>query len=153
MYYARLWFWTSVSGQQKLSKDNFWKENFVFYFCIWILPYWDYCLIFWQTQLYAEDWIGLKTLDNAGKVKYVKVAGNHLQISSSDMRKHVVPYLAENASTDGSSSIVETVATNDLQDELSTIFTFEGSSSYNWPAPVKSFFADLLGLAIDESVP
>ncbi|XP_019226155.1 PREDICTED: palmitoyl-protein thioesterase 1-like isoform X2 [Nicotiana attenuata] len=106
-----------------------------------------------KTELYTEDWIGLKTLDDSGKVQYVKVAGNHLQISSSDMRKHVVPYLAENASTDGSSVNVESVAMHDLQDESSTIFTFEGSSSYNWPAPVKSFFADLLGLTIDESVP
>ncbi|XP_060207397.1 uncharacterized protein LOC132635149 isoform X2 [Lycium barbarum] len=104
-----------------------------------------------ETQLYTEDWIGLKTLDDAGKVKYVKVAGNHLQISSSDMRKHVVPYLAENASTDGSSVNVEHVALHDLQDDdASSVFTFEGSSSYKWPAPVKSFFAELLGLTIDE---
>ncbi|XP_059275898.1 uncharacterized protein LOC132030331 isoform X1 [Lycium ferocissimum] len=104
-----------------------------------------------ETQLYIEDWIGLKTLDDAGKVKYVKVAGNHLQISSNDMRKHVVPYLAENASTDGSSVNVEHVALHDLQDDdASSIFTFEGSSSYKWPAPVKSFFAELLGLTIDE---
>ncbi|OIT32201.1 hypothetical protein A4A49_19477 [Nicotiana attenuata] len=78
-----------------------------------------------KTELYTEDWIGLKTLDDSGKVQYVKVAGNHLQISSSDMRKHVVPYLAENASTDGSSVNVESVAMHDLQDESSTIFTFE----------------------------
>ncbi|MCD7453521.1 hypothetical protein HAX54_021256 [Datura stramonium] len=103
-----------------------------------------------QTQLYIEDWIGLKTLDDAGKVKYVKVAGNHLQISSSDMRKHVVPYLAGNASADGSSVDVESMALPDLQDDASSIFTFEGSSSYKWPATIKSFFAELLGLAIDE---
>ncbi|KAJ8526738.1 hypothetical protein K7X08_029215 [Anisodus acutangulus] len=108
-----------------------------------------------QTPLYTEDWIGLKTLDDAGKVIYVKVAGNHLEISSSDMRKHVVPYLAgkKNASADGSSVNVERMALHDLLDESSTIFMFEGSSSYKWPAPVKSFFGELLGLTIDSIDP
>ncbi|XP_026401364.1 palmitoyl-protein thioesterase 1-like isoform X1 [Papaver somniferum] len=46
-----------------------------------------------QTPLYTEDWIGLKTLDDAGKVKYVSVPGNHLQISRSGMKEYVVPYL------------------------------------------------------------
>lgn len=52
-----------------------------------------------QTLLYTEDWIGLKTLDDAGRVKYVSVAGNHLGISKSDMKKYVVPYLKPQAST------------------------------------------------------
>ncbi|KMT11780.1 hypothetical protein BVRB_5g104830 [Beta vulgaris subsp. vulgaris] len=30
---------------------------------------------FLQTKLYTEDWIGLKTLDVAGTVKFVSVAG------------------------------------------------------------------------------
>ncbi|PHT28658.1 hypothetical protein CQW23_31748 [Capsicum baccatum] len=80
-------------------------------------------LLFGQTQLYIADWIGLKTLDDAGKVKYVKVAGNHLQISSGDVRKHVVPYLAGKASTDGSSVNVENIALHDLQDDASSSFT------------------------------
>lgn len=46
-----------------------------------------------QTKLYTEDWIGLKTLDDAGKVEYVAVRGGHLNISTQDMQKHVVPYL------------------------------------------------------------
>ncbi|KNA24906.1 hypothetical protein SOVF_011300 [Spinacia oleracea] len=46
-----------------------------------------------ETKLYTEDWIGLKTLDVAGKVKFVSVAGNHLGISDDDMKKHIVPYL------------------------------------------------------------
>ncbi|XP_077236720.1 uncharacterized protein LOC143878297 [Tasmannia lanceolata] len=50
-----------------------------------------------QTQLYMEDWIGLKTLDDAGKVKFISVPGNHLGISRSDMRKYIVPYLEEQA--------------------------------------------------------
>lgn len=50
-----------------------------------------------QTKLYKEDWIGLKTLDEAGKVKFINVSGNHLQISESDMKKYVAPYLEEEA--------------------------------------------------------
>ncbi|KAL5551415.1 hypothetical protein UlMin_001591 [Ulmus minor] len=46
-----------------------------------------------QTKLYTEDWIGLKTLDEAGRVKFINVTGGHLGISESDMKKHVVPYL------------------------------------------------------------
>jgi palmitoyl-protein thioesterase len=50
-----------------------------------------------ETALYKEDWIGLKTLDDAGRVKYISVPGNHLGITPSDMLKHVVPYLEEDA--------------------------------------------------------
>ncbi|PKI41531.1 hypothetical protein CRG98_038042 [Punica granatum] len=46
-----------------------------------------------QTQLYTEDWIGLRTLDEAGKVKFISVSGNHLGISKRDMKTYVVPYL------------------------------------------------------------
>ncbi|KAL5973182.1 hypothetical protein ACLOJK_037209 [Asimina triloba] len=48
-----------------------------------------------QTKLYVEDWIGLKTLDEAGRVKFVSVPGNHLGISRADMKKHIVPYLED----------------------------------------------------------
>ena len=62
-----------------------------------------------QTPLYTEDWIGLKTLDEAGKVKFINVSGGHLDISQSDMKKYIVPYLKDEASsqlttTAGSSS-------------------------------------------------
>lgn len=46
-----------------------------------------------QTKLYIEDWIGLKTLDEAGRVKYISVPGDHVKISNSDMKKYVIPYL------------------------------------------------------------
>ncbi|XP_042505215.1 palmitoyl-protein thioesterase 1-like isoform X2 [Macadamia integrifolia] len=46
-----------------------------------------------QTALYVQDWIGLKTLDDAGKVKYISVPGNHLEISQSVMKKYILPYL------------------------------------------------------------
>lgn len=60
-----------------------------------------------QTKLYIEDWIGLRTLDEAGKVKFINVTGNHLDISTSDMEKYVVPYLKDKeASTP--STIAET---------------------------------------------
>ncbi|KAK8650487.1 hypothetical protein V6N13_140123 [Hibiscus sabdariffa] len=34
-----------------------------------------------ETKLYKEDWIGLKTLDEDGKVKFVKVSGSHLKMT------------------------------------------------------------------------
>ncbi|XP_024931917.3 uncharacterized protein LOC107424251 isoform X3 [Ziziphus jujuba] len=52
-------------------------------------------LILIMTKLYTEDWIGLRTLDEAGKVKYISVSGNHLAISQSDMKEYIVPYLED----------------------------------------------------------
>jgi len=46
-----------------------------------------------QTKLYTEDWIGLKTLDDAGKVKFVSVPGGHVRMAEEDVVKYVVPYL------------------------------------------------------------
>ncbi|XP_019097712.1 PREDICTED: palmitoyl-protein thioesterase 3-like isoform X1 [Camelina sativa] len=46
-----------------------------------------------QTKLYTEDWIGLKKLDTAGKVKFVSVPGGHLDMAYQDVVTHVVPYL------------------------------------------------------------
>ncbi|XP_025794327.1 palmitoyl-protein thioesterase 1-like isoform X2 [Panicum hallii] len=51
-----------------------------------------------KTKLYEEDWIGLKTLDEAGRVKFISVAGGHLGISKGDMKKYIVPYLADKSS-------------------------------------------------------
>jgi len=33
-----------------------------------------------QTQLYKQDWIGLKALDQANKLEFMEVDGNHLQL-------------------------------------------------------------------------
>lgn len=52
-------------------------------------------LNFFQTNLYTEDWIGLKTLDEAGKVKFINVSGGHLEISLSDIKTYILPYLEE----------------------------------------------------------
>ncbi|KAL0312951.1 UNVERIFIED_CONTAM: Palmitoyl-protein thioesterase 1 [Sesamum radiatum] len=46
-----------------------------------------------ETKLYTEDWIGLKTLDKAGRVKFIKAAGGHVDMSDADIKKYVVPYL------------------------------------------------------------
>ncbi|KAL7182701.1 hypothetical protein ACSBR1_041397 [Camellia fascicularis] len=51
-----------------------------------------------QTTLHIEDWIGLKTLEDAGRVKYISVHGRHLGISNDDTKKYVVPYLEDEAS-------------------------------------------------------
>lgn len=48
-----------------------------------------------ETKLYTEDWIGLRTLDEAGRVHFISVPGKHLGISEMDMKKHVVPYLTD----------------------------------------------------------
>jgi len=34
-----------------------------------------------QTQLYTEDWIGMQTLDQAGKLDFLTVVGDHLQFT------------------------------------------------------------------------
>ncbi|XP_019089395.1 PREDICTED: palmitoyl-protein thioesterase 3-like isoform X1 [Camelina sativa] len=54
-----------------------------------------------KTKLYTEDWIGLKTLDDAGKVKFVSVPGGHMEITKEELIKYVVPYL-QNESTSSS---------------------------------------------------
>ncbi|XP_059636048.1 uncharacterized protein LOC132278264 [Cornus florida] len=46
-----------------------------------------------ETMLYKENWIGLKTLVEAGKVQFVNVSGRHVEISDSDIIKYIVPYL------------------------------------------------------------
>ncbi|CAN8267158.1 unnamed protein product [Cochlearia groenlandica] len=51
-----------------------------------------------QTNLYTEDWIGLKTLDAAGKVKFVSVPGEHIRMSNPDVVKYIVPYLQNQTS-------------------------------------------------------
>ncbi|KAK4262574.1 hypothetical protein QN277_028119 [Acacia crassicarpa] len=52
-----------------------------------------------QTTLYSEDWIGLRSMDEGGKVKFISVGGEHLKISDTDMQTYVVPYLKGNAPT------------------------------------------------------
>ncbi|KAL9242769.1 hypothetical protein vseg_016736 [Gypsophila vaccaria] len=46
-----------------------------------------------ETRWYKEDWFGLRTLDEEGRVKFIGVTGGHIEISGEDMQKHMVPYL------------------------------------------------------------
>ncbi|KAJ0961893.1 hypothetical protein J5N97_029721 [Dioscorea zingiberensis] len=48
-----------------------------------------------KTPLYQEDWIGLKKLDDEGRVKFISVAGGHLELTEDDMKKYIVPYLVD----------------------------------------------------------
>jgi len=81
-----------------------------------------------ETLLYTEDWIGLKILDEAGKVKFINVSGNHLQISQSDMKKYIVPY---------------------LEDEASTQMRRTETSSYKWLSSTWNFLLELVGFTED----
>ncbi|XP_022861959.1 palmitoyl-protein thioesterase 1-like, partial [Olea europaea var. sylvestris] len=57
---------------------------------------WSTVLPAQETTLYSEDWIGVKALDEAGKVKFLKASGHHLEIFHSEMKDYILPYLVEN---------------------------------------------------------
>ncbi|KAK4372120.1 hypothetical protein RND71_007504 [Anisodus tanguticus] len=78
-----------------------------------------------RTKLYTEDWIGLKILDEAGKVKFLNISGSHLEISTSEMKKNILPYLVDNAST---------------------IVTKSRSSNLLWPSSVRDFNDEFNGV-------
>jgi len=44
-------------------------------------------------ELYTEDWIGLKSLNEAGKVQFVALEGNHLSFTNEDVVNTFVPFL------------------------------------------------------------
>lgn len=46
-----------------------------------------------ETALYKEDWIGLKTLDDAGKLNLMEVDGDHLQMSEDDLDRIIDNYI------------------------------------------------------------
>jgi len=46
-----------------------------------------------ETDFYLNDYIGLKELDEAGKVTYASFAGNHLQFTDEEIDNIVVPFL------------------------------------------------------------
>uniref|UniRef100_A0A7N0UPI4 Palmitoyl-protein thioesterase 1 n=1 Tax=Kalanchoe fedtschenkoi TaxID=63787 RepID=A0A7N0UPI4_KALFE len=71
-----------------------------------------------ETALYIEDWIGLKTLDEAGKVQFVSVPGNHLEISESCMQEYVVPYLTDGTSSKAAAEISSLNKIWPLQDPI-----------------------------------
>ncbi|KAK7252692.1 hypothetical protein RIF29_36828 [Crotalaria pallida] len=59
-----------------------------------------------KTKLYIEDWIGLRTLDEAGRVHFINATGAHIEMSEKDIKKYVVPYLKDQASTKDSTKKV-----------------------------------------------
>ncbi|KAK7309067.1 hypothetical protein RJT34_05506 [Clitoria ternatea] len=101
-----------------------------------------------ETELYVEDWIGLRALDEAGKVHFISVPGRHLGISEKDMKKHVVPYLKDPESTKDNTNKVASgergvnqkvfqsnamEESQTMEEEPSTTPLRDGSLSYFWP--------------------
>lgn len=46
-----------------------------------------------ETQLYIEDWIGLRTLDEQGKLDFLSSPGDHLQFTDEFFHKIMSKYL------------------------------------------------------------
>lgn len=47
-----------------------------------------------QTDLYQEDWIGLKQLNQQGRLQFLSIPGNHMQFTLEFFAKNVIaPYL------------------------------------------------------------
>ena len=46
-----------------------------------------------ETQLYIEDWIGLKTLDDNGRLDFLSSPGDHLQFTDEFFQMIVDTYL------------------------------------------------------------
>ena len=57
-----------------------------------------------QTELYKEDWIGLRGLDEGGRVSYISFPGDHLNFNEDQIKEYVVPYLRPSPSMSGWSS-------------------------------------------------
>eukprot|EP00897_Mesotaenium_endlicherianum_P002457 jgi/Mesen1/2239/ME000152S01321 len=53
-----------------------------------------------ETDLYKEDWIGLRALDEAGKVQYITVPGNHLEVTEKTVTDFVLPLLVPDNKSD-----------------------------------------------------
>ncbi|KAH1267388.1 Palmitoyl-protein thioesterase 1 [Glycine max] len=120
-----------------------------------------------STELYIEDWIGLRTLDEAGKVHFISVPGNHLGISQEDMKKHVVPYLKDHIFVQDSinkarfrlrgvnqkviqSNMMEQSQKEEVEPSSSPLL--DGSLPYWWPTPFKTFLGELIGINEEESI-
>jgi palmitoyl-protein thioesterase len=48
-----------------------------------------------ESDLYKEDYMGLKTLNEAGKIQKISIAGDHLQFSDEDIDNTFVPFLMQ----------------------------------------------------------
>ncbi|KAJ8774400.1 hypothetical protein K2173_012474 [Erythroxylum novogranatense] len=91
-----------------------------------------------QTKLYLEDWIGLKTLNEGGRVHFLNLSGGHLGISTSDMKSNVG--MPRKVKPNSQSMQIVT----DIDDQEPTESMLGGLSSYEWPASVKSFSGNSL---------
>lgn len=112
---------------------------------------------FLQTKLYIEDWIGLKALDDAGRVKYITVSGNHLGISKPDMKKYIVPYLQDDISKrDSTKTELGRFASIGNKREMQTLQRPQDAASAEiitaGSPSIKSFFEELLGITQDEPI-
>lgn len=45
------------------------------------------------TDFYNEDYIGVKALNEAGKIQFVTLPGDHLQFSTDDIENTFIPFL------------------------------------------------------------
>ncbi|XP_022158107.1 palmitoyl-protein thioesterase 1-like [Momordica charantia] len=61
-----------------------------------------------ETELYKEDWIGLRSLDERGKVVYETVPGVHADSPDETLNKFVVPYLVDDAAAWALKSAIRT---------------------------------------------
>jgi len=43
-----------------------------------------------ESPLYLEDWIGLRTLDEAGKLVLLEIPGDHLQVSTDWLKSEII---------------------------------------------------------------
>jgi len=48
-----------------------------------------------QTQLYKEDWLGLRQMDQMGKLQFIPCVGDHLQFTMTWFIKHIIPLLQQ----------------------------------------------------------
>lgn len=71
----------------------------------------------------------MKILDEAGKVKFINVSGGHLEISTSDMKTYIVPY---------------------LEDETSRQMVITETSPFKWLSSIWHFFLELVGFSEDQ---
>jgi palmitoyl-protein thioesterase len=46
-----------------------------------------------ESAFYKDDYIGLRALNEAEKVQWVKIVGDHLQFSQEDMDNYFIPFL------------------------------------------------------------
>ena len=48
-----------------------------------------------DSAFWIDDYIGLRALDEAGKISYVSITGDHLQFSEDDIQNTFIPFLLE----------------------------------------------------------